>query len=321
MTSDSRAAWMPMGQIAEFVLAARVSNSILVRVVDPLDDDTIISETSLNGFAEALDAMLPCSQQITRSPSRPVNDDFINATVISGATGRVTGSNVNAVREANDPPSSRDPLGNVAVWWRWTAPESGSFVFDTSGSSFDTVLSIFTGSRLGANDFAVLATNDDASGLGTRSRVTITARSGTTYHIAVGGYDGATGSIVLNWARQQSGTTSSARSGASAGSASSLNPEEIANLLVRSVGGAINSSGCPSGLSARFCFYGTYRGNLSTASLAQGAIAAGLTGLREVRRNTVMRVTTVEYTTNEGTQLFFSYGNPGVPSSVMVMIP
>lgn len=217
MLDDSEAAWMPMNRVDEFVRTARNSRSVLIRVVDPLDNDTITSETRLNGLNQALDALLPCSQPTTRYQNRPSNDDFANATLITGSNGRTTGSNSNATRESNEPSNLRD----VAVWWRWTAPQNGTYTFDTAGSDFDTFLAVYTGTRLGATDFTTIASNDDADNLGTRSRVTITARAGTTYHIAVSGYGGATGTINLNWAqtRTTSTQTTSPATGTTAGTA------------------------------------------------------------------------------------------------------
>ena len=36
-----------------------------------------------------------------------------------------------------------------SVWYRWTAPANGPWAFDTRGSSFDTLLGIYTGSSVG----------------------------------------------------------------------------------------------------------------------------------------------------------------------------
>ena len=132
----------------------------------------------------------------------PGNDDFANATVISGMSGSVTGTNVGAGVEDDEPlPLEREghwTFGSTAtVWWKWTAPTNGTFVFETYGSDFDTVLGVYTGSVVDALER--VAANDD-DGVST-SAVTFGATEGTTYYIAVGGYENDMGDIVLSWDR------------------------------------------------------------------------------------------------------------------------
>ena len=83
------------------------------------------------------------------------------------------------------------------MWWTWTAPATGSVTFDTRGSDFDTLLAVYTGD--GLNRLAEVASNDDASDGERQSSVRVRVEQGQTYHVAVDGYDGATGAIVLNW--------------------------------------------------------------------------------------------------------------------------
>ena len=126
--------------------------------------------------------------------TRPPNDFFSNALTISGPSGRTTGSNVNATSEPGE------PLGGFplsSVWWQWRAPSSGTVTIDTAGSDFDTTLGVYTGTRIGA--LRPLAENDDAVGLGRQSRATLDVTAGTVYRLRIAGYNGATGSIVLNW--------------------------------------------------------------------------------------------------------------------------
>src|SRR5262249_40224771 len=74
-------------------------------------------------------------------PSGPVNDNFANATVITGSSVSATGSNVGATKEPGEPPIAGN-AGGASVWWSWTAPASGSVTISTAGSSFDTILGI-----------------------------------------------------------------------------------------------------------------------------------------------------------------------------------
>ena len=68
---------------------------------------------------------------------------------------------------------------------------------DTFGSSFDTVLVVYTGNAL--NGLTPLACDDNS--LSTlQSRVTLTVSAGTTYRIQASGQNGAFGSLVVNFA-------------------------------------------------------------------------------------------------------------------------
>ena len=73
---------------------------------------------------------------------------------------------------------------------------SGSVTINTFGSNFDTLLAVYSGTSANVLVLVPVASNDD-SGSGRQSSVTFSAVGGTTYYIAVDGYNGATGSITL----------------------------------------------------------------------------------------------------------------------------
>ncbi len=131
---------------------------------------------------------------VTTPVSTPVNNAFASATVLTGTSVSVSGSNANATKESGEP-SHAGNAGGKSVWWSWTAPSAGKVTLTTAGSSFDTLLGVYTGSSVSA--LTTIASNDDLSGVVT-SALTFTAVKGTTYRIAVDGYSAATGSIVLN---------------------------------------------------------------------------------------------------------------------------
>lgn len=128
---------------------------------------------------------------------QPANDNFANATAISGKSVTVTGTNFGASKETNEPRHAGN-AGGASVWWVWTAPASGTVTINTHGSAFDTLLAVYTGSSVGGLTLVPNGANDDdPAGGTTTSRVTITVTAGTTYHIAVDGYGGASGNITL----------------------------------------------------------------------------------------------------------------------------
>jgi len=109
--------------------------------------------------------------------SQPPNDNFANATVLTGVSGQITGTNIDATSEPGEPYYLEN-----SVWYSWTATESDIFYFDTVGSGSDAVLTVFTGS-------AVDSLTKIADSI-------FYAQTGTLYHIAVDGQE--TGNIVMN---------------------------------------------------------------------------------------------------------------------------
>jgi hypothetical protein len=125
--------------------------------------------------------------------SAPANDNFTNSWVLEGLTNTVTGSNQDATKEPGERDHDYNP-GGASVWWSWTAPRNGTVTLDTIGSTFDTLLAVYW------LDSSVLSreASDDQSGGNDTSRLTFEAVSGRTYYIAVDGWYGSRGNIVLN---------------------------------------------------------------------------------------------------------------------------
>ena len=135
-------------------------------------------------------------------PSPPSNDNFASAQAISGCSGTVNGSNLSATREAGEPAHfAASPGSTKSVWYQWQAVVSQSVTLNTIGSSYDTILAVYTGNSV--NGLTLVTNNDDIASGNTASSVTFPANAGTIYRIAVDGFDnssgGDTGSIVLNW--------------------------------------------------------------------------------------------------------------------------
>ena len=79
---------------------------------------------------------------------------------------------------------------------------NGTATIDTVGSSFDTILGVYTGTRVDA--LTRLTESDNAAGIGRQSRVILEVETGTVYWLRVSGLvspfgGGGTGDIVLNW--------------------------------------------------------------------------------------------------------------------------
>lgn len=114
--------------------------------------------------------------------AQPANDNCASAEVVTG------GSPVgfDTTQATTDGAANCGFNSGFEVWYAYTAPSSGTAVFSTCGSAFDTVLSILDG--CGGTE---LACNDDACGL--QSQINFAVTQGVTYIVRVAGYNGQTG--------------------------------------------------------------------------------------------------------------------------------
>lgn len=128
---------------------------------------------------------------------RPANDNFTNAIKIAPAGGVIAGANALATIEPAEPFHGDDPDVAASVWWTWSSADNVRALLDTAGSSFAPVLAVYTGNSLANLKLVAASTNDVPNGL--KANVTIDAKAGVTYRIAVAGYDtNGMGTIRLN---------------------------------------------------------------------------------------------------------------------------
>ena len=133
---------------------------------------------------------------IEDEPLTLFQDDFSSSVAISSLSGRREGSNLGTSKESGEPDHAGNS-GGASVWWTWKAPATGAVTFDTRGSDLDSLLAIYTGDRV--HQLSEVAANRDISRRTSQSVVRFRAQKDHTYHIAIDGYDGQTGSVVLNW--------------------------------------------------------------------------------------------------------------------------
>lgn len=131
----------------------------------------------------------------------PANDNFANAILIGGTTGSITGHNVNATSEPGEPIHPGN-AGGASVWFKWTAPTSGFFLFnpfDSASRQFGIVQGIYTGSAV--NALTLVASSQTPNSVFARfgSAAALNAIAGTTYSIALDGTSGLMADFKLAW--------------------------------------------------------------------------------------------------------------------------
>lgn len=129
-------------------------------------------------------------------PAVTFSDNFAAATDLgSTSSGSFVSSNVNATFEKGEPFPGNIPAG-ASVWVRWIAPSTGVATFNLAGSSFDTLIGVYTGQNF-KNLVPVVFDDDNASFQ--NSVVSFNTVGQATYFIQISGFYGATGQIVLSY--------------------------------------------------------------------------------------------------------------------------
>jgi hypothetical protein len=128
-------------------------------------------------------------------PVLPFIDAFAAAGSLTTTSGTGASSNTLATSEPGETRHA-GKQGGKSIWIKWRAPADGIATIDTIGSSFDTLLAVYTGNNV--SNLTEVAISDDKGGFLT-SKLRFNARNNTTYRIAVDGFGGASGDVVLNW--------------------------------------------------------------------------------------------------------------------------
>jgi len=124
----------------------------------------------------------------------PGNDDFDNAISIVGLPFSDTTSTVEATAALDDPQPTCVPTSHT-VWYQFTPTTDMRIAANTSGSDYDTTISVFTGAR---GSLTEVACNDDSI-FGLQSLVAFDAQAGETYHFMTGSFsDSDGGNLVFN---------------------------------------------------------------------------------------------------------------------------
>ncbi|GAA0911217.1 hypothetical protein GCM10009558_099290 [Virgisporangium aurantiacum] len=128
-----------------------------------------------------------------------MNDDFDTAQQLSGpaAGGTIVGANTNGTTHEIQEPAHVNDAAQHSVWFTWTAPRTGTATFQATTARFDTQLAVYTGTNVAVLTF--VAGNDDQVAGNTLSKVSFPATAGTTYAIALDGYNGQSGNATIQY--------------------------------------------------------------------------------------------------------------------------
>ena len=136
-----------------------------------------------------------------QAAAAPVNDDFANAVTIDAISTNFapftdTQNVVGASIQTNEPVATCGSTPAFrTVWYVYTALDQHIMILDTTGSDYNTTLSVWTGNGLGA--LTQIGCNDNNGAL-TTSALTVNAVPGATYFIRVSSSSGTAGNLKFN---------------------------------------------------------------------------------------------------------------------------
>jgi hypothetical protein len=118
---------------------------------------------------------------------------------VSGYNGTQTFAT--AVGKTPSEPNACSVVGGSSYWFTYQPPVDGIAAFNTSGSTYDTVLGVYVdnGQNLGYSSLVSVTCNDDCSTGVKTSCVNWNASARTNYFVMLDGKNAATGTAYLNY--------------------------------------------------------------------------------------------------------------------------
>ena len=151
--------------------------------------------SSINDSIDATSFLIDdVSVQVNVVSSPPTNDTCSGAIAMTAGTTYTVGT-ASATSTGDPTPGCQGSFGK-GVWYTYTPTASGTVTISTCGSSFDTVLAVYTGS---CGTLTPLDCNDDNGPACATSQASISfsGTAGTTYFVLAGGSGGASGNLSI----------------------------------------------------------------------------------------------------------------------------
>ena len=123
----------------------------------------------------------------------------LSAAAASGFRGTQVFNTVKSTVEQGEP-AMCDIIGGASQWTPYVAPADGLLRVSTEGSSFDTLMGVFTGpAEQGFEALTLLGCDNNGGSDKKTSVVTVHVKSGQSYYIAVDGVNGQVGFVNLTY--------------------------------------------------------------------------------------------------------------------------
>jgi subtilisin family serine protease len=125
----------------------------------------------------------------------PPNDDFEDSIKVAPTGAQFVTNNQFASMEENEPQHGGFLKANHSLWWSWSPEITGPAIIDTAGSSFDTIIAVYTGNTLETLQLVASVDNTDGRKDG---YLFLDVEEGQSLRIAIAAHDeGEGGSLRL----------------------------------------------------------------------------------------------------------------------------
>lgn len=170
-----------------------------------LNTITVSAVDFANNVSEAV------SVNVSYRPTVLPNDLFVNSILLTGNNSETpVMGNTELANKENQEANHGGNNGGKSVWYRWRAPQTGILTISTEGSSFDTLLGLYTGPSgedappARVHNILPVAQNDDAEEGVTFSKIAQAIQARKVYYIAVDGFGGKSGDFQLSYSFEPS---------------------------------------------------------------------------------------------------------------------
>jgi hypothetical protein len=172
-------------------VAEATNETLTLSNVQPAD----AGDYSVVVFTDAGAALSDTAAVRVANPSLEFRDGFGAMVNLPGASGSGTGNNSGATLEQGEPQHANKDA-QKSVWIAWQPGASGIATISLAGSSFDTLLAVYTGGTV--SGLTPVASDDDNGGY-FASAVRFNVTAGTQYRIAVASLGAANGDFNFQW--------------------------------------------------------------------------------------------------------------------------
>jgi hypothetical protein len=208
--------WRRNGAVIPGTLVSFFTNSVTttytITNIEPAEGgaySVVVFNTDGTADSQVVDVV------VSNTPALQGADDFGDRVLIDGNlygnAFSLLANNTDATSEPGEPAHGNVPA-EKSIWYVWVpGPEqAGVWVIDTLGSDFDTTMSVYKDPGLSVTNVLVLDSyeatsyqNDDANYPNNyhNSSVTLNVKAGQTNAIAIDGFYGASGDIILNFTK------------------------------------------------------------------------------------------------------------------------
>ena len=204
---------VPIGNNVRFDVQAQGSGLLTyqwrlngVNITDETNSSFIVQNVLPQKGGSYSVAVSDQNESINSNPARltvniqfaSMRDFLASAFPLEGPQGILRSDSRKATKEVGEP-NHNGKRGGKSIWFKWVAPTHGIVTFATTGSGFDTLLAAYTGREIPSLIPVPSAIPGEDRGGFLTSLISFNVVQQEEYEIAVDGFGGTGGDVVLGW--------------------------------------------------------------------------------------------------------------------------